>query len=298
MICWAWAFRKLANLRYTNLEHGQAQYRQELSRWAVPFRVSHARCYIYRIVRTVVLLALLGVCLSMIAVGSIFLYYTSDPSLPTIDTISDYHPKVSTRVLASDGRLIGEIFEERRTVVPRERIPRVIVDAFVDAEDAQFFEHHGLNYVGIVAGRTAKPGPSAASARRIDADPAACEDVCAEKQRTESQAQSAGNVSFAAAGKEAEQRGNPVAVSAQIYFGHGRYGIEEAARFYFGKSVTGVNPGEAALLASLPKGRKKSRRVAIRNGPSCVSAMSFRRWRGITTSRMPKRSGMRKRRFC
>ena len=104
---------------------------------------------IYRIVRTVVLLLLLLGCLAVSGVAALFLYYSSDPSLPTIDKIADYRPKVTTRVLASDGQLIGEIFEERRTVIPRERIPRVIVDAFVDAEDAQFFEHHGLNYIGM-----------------------------------------------------------------------------------------------------------------------------------------------------
>ena len=105
---------------------------------------------IYRVVRTIVLLMRLAGCVAVTAVASVFLYYTSDPSLPTIDRIADYRPKVTTRVLAADGQLIGELFEERRTVVPYDRLPRVVIDAFVDAEDAQFFEHHGLNYIGML----------------------------------------------------------------------------------------------------------------------------------------------------
>ncbi|HNK45666.1 MAG TPA: PBP1A family penicillin-binding protein [Pseudomonadota bacterium] len=215
---------------------------------------SRRAAHIYRIVRTVILLALLGVCLSMIAVGSIFLYYTSDPSLPTIDTISDYHPKVSTRVLASDGRLIGEIFEERRTVVPRERIPRVIVDAFVDAEDAQFFEHHGLNYVGMVRAVL----QSLVQARHLRGASTLTQQLVKTYVLKSNERSLKRKVQEMYLSLRLEKKLSKEEILwlylTQIYFGHGRYGIEEAARFYFGKSVTDVNPGEAALLASLPKG--------------------------------------------
>src|SRR5262245_60685795 len=85
------------------------------------------RTRLWRITRALLLLGLLGFFLGVAGGAGVFLYYTSDKSLPTIDRISDYHPKVTTRVLASDGQLIGEIFEERRTVVPKERIPRVVI---------------------------------------------------------------------------------------------------------------------------------------------------------------------------
>src|SRR5437899_605272 len=83
-------------------------------------------------------------------VAGCFLYYGSDPDLPGLKTVADYHPRVTTRVLDRDGELLGEIFEERRTVVPRARIAEVMVHAIVDAEDAQFFEHKGLNYWGML----------------------------------------------------------------------------------------------------------------------------------------------------
>ena len=75
-------------------------------------------------------LLFVGFVLGFVAVAGaagVFIYYTSDKSLPTIDKISDYHPKLVTRVLASDGQLIGEIFEERRTVLPKDRLPRLLL---------------------------------------------------------------------------------------------------------------------------------------------------------------------------
>src|SRR4029079_10352144 len=72
-----------------------------------------------RVTRILFLLGLLGLFVGLAGVAGLFLYYTRGESLPTIDRASDYHPKVVTRVLAQDGQLIGELFEERRTVVPR-----------------------------------------------------------------------------------------------------------------------------------------------------------------------------------
>src|SRR5262249_14190343 len=79
----------------------------------------------------------------------VFVVYGSDPDLPRIDHVADYHPKVVTKILSADGELIGELFEERRTVVPHEQIPPVMIHAIVDAEDAEFYRHSGLSYWGM-----------------------------------------------------------------------------------------------------------------------------------------------------
>lgn len=208
---------------------------------------------IYRIARLLFVLALLGASLSLIAVGSIFLYYTADPALPTIDSLSEYHPKVTTRVLAADGSLIGELFEERRTVVPRENIPRVVVDAFVDAEDAQFFEHHGLNYVGMVRAvlQSLVQGRHLRGASTLTQQLVKTYVLKSNERSLKRKVQEM----YLSLRLEKKLRKEEILwlYLTQIYFGHGRYGIEEAARYYFGKSVTDVNPGEAAVLASLPK---------------------------------------------
>lgn len=225
---------------------------------------------IYRIVRTVVLLLLLLGCLAVTGVAALFLYYSSDPSLPTIDKIADYRPKVTTRVLASDGQLIGEIFEERRTVIPRERIPRVIVDAFVDAEDAQFFEHHGLNYIGMFRAVL----QSLWQGRHLRGASTLTQQLVKTYVLKSSERSLKRKVQEMYLALRLEKMLSKEEILwlylSQIYFGHGRYGIEEAARYYFGKSVTDVHPGEAALLASLPKGpeeispRRNAERAKLR----------------------------------
>lgn len=206
-----------------------------------------------RVLRTVLLLGLLCVFLGVVGVAALFLYYTSDPSLPTIDKTGDYHPKVVTRVLAADGQLIGEIFDERRTVVPRERIPRLVIDAFVDAEDAQFFEHGGVNYMGMVRAMVQSllqgshlRGASTLTQQLVKTY------VLKSSERSLKRKVQEMYLSLRLEKKLSKDEILWLYLN-QIYFGHGRYGIEEAARFYFGKSVAEVNPAEAAVLASLPK---------------------------------------------
>src|SRR5262249_43473992 len=153
-----------------------------------------------------------------------------------------------TRVLASDGQLIGELFEERRTVVPRDRIPRVVINAFVDAEDAQFFEHHGLNYMGMVRavvqslieGRHLR-GASTITQQLVKTY------VLKSSERSMRRKIQEMYLTLRLERKLQDKEEILWLYLNQIYFGHGRFGIEEAARFYFGKSVSDVNAGEAAL---------------------------------------------------
>ena len=74
----------------------------------------------------------------------LFLIFAADPDLPRITSVADYHPKVVTKVMSADGELIGEIFEERRTLVPRQQIPAVMIHAIVDADG----EYIGATLIG------------------------------------------------------------------------------------------------------------------------------------------------------
>lgn len=225
---------------------------------------------IWRIARTVLLLGMLAGFLGVAAVAALFLYYTSDPSLPTIDKTGDYHPKVVTRVLASDGQLIGEIFEERRTVIPRERLPRLVINAFVDAEDAQFFEHGGINYMGMVRAfaQALLQGQHLRGASTLTQQLVKTYVLKSSERSLKRKVQEI----YLALRLEKKLNKDEIIwlYLNQIYFGHGRYGIEEAARYYFGKSVTEVNAAEAAILASLPKApeeispRKNPERAKLR----------------------------------
>ena len=95
-------------------------------------------------------MSLSAVVLGVVGSSGLFIVCAADPDLPRSTRVADYRPKVVTKVLSADGELIGEIYEERRTVVPRDKIPPVMIHAIVDAEDAQFYEHGGLSYWGIL----------------------------------------------------------------------------------------------------------------------------------------------------
>ena len=187
-------------------------------------------------------------------IAAIFLYYGSDPAMPRIDHVGDYHPKVVTRVLDRSGELIGEIYDERRTLVPRDKIPPVMVHAIVDAEDAQFFEHKGLNYYGMLRAviYNLRPGAHLQGASTITQQLVKTYLLKTNERTVKRKVQEA----ILARRLESALSKDEILYLYlnQIYFGHRRYGVEEAARFYFGKSVSEVNAGEAALLASLPKG--------------------------------------------
>lgn len=207
----------------------------------------------WRVLRIVLLLALIAGFLGVSTVAGLFLYYTRGESLPTIDQISEYHPKVVTRVLASDGQLIGELFEERRTVVPLARIPRHVINAFIAAEDAHFFEHPGVNFWAMVRAmaqsvwyRRSLRGASTITQQLVK--------TYVLKSNERSLRRKVQEMYLALRLERMLSKEEILWLYLnQISFGHGRFGIEEAARYYFGKSVSDLDAGEAAVLASLPK---------------------------------------------
>ena len=173
-------------------------------------------------------------------------------TLPRIHDIGDYQPPQSTRIYSDDGHLVAELARERRRVVPIEQIPEHVVRAFLAAEDAGFYEHEGLDYLGILraALKNLRPGAHLQGASTIT-------------QQTVKTLITGGERSYTRKLREAlltrqlEQMLTKDEILHlylnQIYFGAGAHGVEEAAREYFGKSVREVTLAEAAYLASAPK---------------------------------------------
>ncbi len=208
----------------------------------------------WSVVRGLLLIGLLGGLAGAAVVGGLFVYYGADSELPSLRGIGDYHPKVVTHVTDRDGQLIGEIYDERRTVVPREKIPDVMIHAITDAEDAQFFEHSGLNYVGMLRAliNNLRPGAHLQGGSTITQQLVKTYVLETNERTIKRKVQEV----ILARRLESQLTKDEILTLYlnQIYFGHQRYGVEEAARFFFGKSISDVNAGEAALLASLPKG--------------------------------------------
>ena len=71
------------------------------------------------------------------------------PTLPSLEVLTDYQPKIPLRIYSTDGKLIGEFGEERRAVVAIEKVPKLMVAAIIAAEDERFYQHSGVDYVGV-----------------------------------------------------------------------------------------------------------------------------------------------------
>lgn len=202
-----------------------------------------------RMLRVCLMLALIGAA----SVAGIFYYYGQDPTLPQIGAIkAGYQPESVTRILDRKGILIGETSAERRTVVPFEKFPKVLVHAVVDAEDAEFFNHRGLDYIGMLRAFLVNlraqrfvQGGSTITQQVVKTFFLTPERTLKRKLQEVILARRLEN--------ELTKEDILFLYLNQIYFGHGRYGVQEASRFFFQKDVSELSIGEAALLAGLPQ---------------------------------------------
>ncbi len=183
----------------------------------------------------------------------LFWIYGRDPKLPKIGKLSDYDPPQVSRVVTKDGAVIGEIYSQRRTFVGFDQIPKPVIHAFISAEDNKFFEHEGIDYVGMVRALLVniKSGENKQGASTITQQ--VVKNLLLSREKTFKR--KIQEIILARRLENTLSKEEILALYAnEIFFGHGRYGVEEAARFYFGKHVRDINVGEAAVLAGLPKG--------------------------------------------
>ncbi|MFV1978412.1 MAG: penicillin-binding protein 1A, partial [Myxococcota bacterium] len=185
--------------------------------------------------------------------GSIAFYLAFVQDLPDLHTVEDYRPPIASRVLDRDGEEIGQFFKERRTLAPLDSLPTHLVLAFVAGEDSSFFEHAGIDYrpilraawVNVRAGGEIKQGASTITKQMVKGLLLSPERKFRRKIREMILAQ------------RIEKRFSKQEILYlylnQIYFGHGAYGIREAARTYFDKDTLELSVSESALLAGLPK---------------------------------------------
>ncbi len=178
-------------------------------------------------------------------------HYEAD--LPRVGDLGSYNPPQVTRVLARDGTALGEMFIERRTVVSIQAVPDVMKKAVLAAEDARFYEHAGLNYLGMLRALAHNVTSSGSMQGGSTITQQVIKNVLLTPERTFSR--KAKEVILARRIEQALTKDEILELYLnQIYFGHGRYGIEEASRHYFGKSVGELRLAEAALLAGIVKG--------------------------------------------
>ncbi len=202
--------------------------------------------------------ALLGVLVLALGItaGGVFVLYKFGRGLPDYHQLANYEPPVATRVHAGDGRLIAEFARQQRLFVPISQIPKKLDDAFISAEDKNFYSHIGIDPMGILRSALIN-----ASNMFTDRRPVGASTI------TQQVAQNfflSKDVSYVRKIKEAilsfriEQAFTKDQILElylnEIYLGFGSYGVAAAALNYFNKSLDELTLPEMAYLAALPKG--------------------------------------------
>ncbi|MBI4291831.1 MAG: penicillin-binding protein 1A [Betaproteobacteria bacterium] len=174
------------------------------------------------------------------------------PNLPSIEVLTDYQPKIPLRVYTADGVLIGEFGEERRSFVRINEVPAIMKNAILAAEDERFYQHTGVDYLGVVRAAYSNlvGGGKRQGASTITMQVARNFFLSSEKTLTRKLYEAL--LSFKIESSLSKDQILELYIN-QIYLGQRAYGFAAAAHTYFGKTLSQLNAAEATVLAGLPK---------------------------------------------
>lgn len=195
---------------------------------------------------------LCGTALASAILLGIFVFAIAYYNLPSIEALTDYHPKVPLRVWTADGVLLGEFGEERRSLVAIQDVPIRLKEAILAAEDNNFYRHGGVDPLGIVRAMLTNiaTGRRAQGASTITMQVARNFFLSSERSYTRKIYEIALAEKIEAS--LSKDRILEVYIN-QIYLGQHAYGFASAAEIYFGKSLADLSLAECAMLAELPK---------------------------------------------
>ncbi|MDM0046749.1 penicillin-binding protein 1A [Variovorax dokdonensis] len=189
--------------------------------------------------------ALAGVLLVGVAVTLVY------PSIPDVRQLADYQPKLPLRVLTADGVTIGEFGEERRQLVPLDQIPMVMRNAVLAAEDARFYEHGGIDTVGLMRAIVSNTLHGLNQGASTITQQVA-KNVYLTPERTFSRKLREAIIALRLEDELSKDQIFTIYLN-QIYLGQRAYGFAAASEAYFGKPIANITVAEAAMLAGLPK---------------------------------------------
>ena len=193
-------------------------------------------------------LVALVLCAAMAALMALAIAY---PNLPDVSELSNYRPKLPLRVFTAEGTLISEFGEERRNLTPIGDIPQVMKNAVLAIEDARFYEHSGVDYLGVARAALANLGrEKAQGASTITMQVARNVYLSSEKTYTRKIYEVL--LTFKLEHMLTKDQILEIYMN-QIFLGNRAYGFAAASETYFGKPLKDVTIAEAAMLAGIPK---------------------------------------------
>jgi len=173
-------------------------------------------------------------------------------TFPSFDSVQEYQPSVSSKIYDRYNKMIGEIYIEKRTLAPYDKIPRQVVNAFVAAEDANFFRHRGIDFTAVaraaikdLLGGSFAQGGSTITQQTV-------KNLFLTREKSIRRKLKELILAYRMERKMSKEEILYLYLN-QIYLGEGAYGVEAASRSYFGKGVNELGLAEGALLAGLPK---------------------------------------------
>ncbi|RJG02348.1 penicillin-binding protein 1A [Noviherbaspirillum sedimenti] len=200
------------------------------------------------------LAALVGTFAALFLAGVlvlIFILAMAYPNLPALDTLMDYRPKIPLRIFSADNVLIGEFGEERRNMVRVKDIPDIMKKAVLSIEDDRFYEHGGVDYLGILRAALHNLSGGAKQGASTITQQVARNFFLSSEQTVKRKV-----YEMLLAWKIEQNLSKDQILEIymnQIYLGQRAYGFSSAAQIYFGKKLAELSVAEAAMLAGLPK---------------------------------------------
>ncbi|EIQ4497197.1 peptidoglycan glycosyltransferase/peptidoglycan DD-transpeptidase MrcA [Salmonella enterica] len=198
-------------------------------------------------------LLVLAVCCILLGAGSIYgLYRYIEPQLPDVATLKDVRLQIPMQVYSADGELIAQYGEKRRIPVTLDQIPPEMINAFIATEDSRFYEHHGIDPVGIFRAASVALFSGHASQGASTITQQLARNFFLSPERTLMR-----KIKEAFLAIRIEQLLNKNEILElylnKIYLGYRAYGVGAAAQVYFGKTVDQLSLSEMAVIAGLPK---------------------------------------------
>src|SRR6185503_2291417 len=174
------------------------------------------------------------------------------PNLPSLEVLTDYQPKIPMRVYTAEGALIGEFGEERRSLISIKDVPEQLKHAILAAEDERFYQHAGIDYLGVARAAYANltQGGRRQGASTITMQVARNFFLSSEKTLTRKLYEAL--LAFKIENNLEKDQILELYIN-QIYLGQRAYSFTTTSQIYFGKSLDKLSLGEAAVLAGLPK---------------------------------------------
>ncbi len=206
------------------------------------------------------LLAVFIFIVVFVIIAIVVIFKENSENLPDYEQLKNYNPITTTRIYASNGSLISEFSKEKRVFLEIKHIPQNVINAFLAAEDANFYKHSGVDFLaifrtsitntlGAISGEGGMGGASTITQQVV-------KNFLLTKERTWQRKIKEAILAYRIS-KEFSKEHILELYLNQIYLGSGAYGVEAASQVYFNKSVTDISLEEMSLLATLPKAPSK-----------------------------------------